>query len=108
MEIPGLLQPSSLSEVPTVKDPDVAIASSLPNILSLTISTARLKSCGASCSIFIAPQHGATVANIVLSDYTKEEYQNAKRKTSPQAKRHKPSLLLTSLIIFTSLTIFTS
>ena len=82
MEIPGLLQPSSLSEVPTVKDPDVA--SSLPNILSLTISTARLKnseSCGASCSMFTGPQHGATVANIVLGDYTKQEYQNTTRKT---------------------------
>ena len=44
MEIPGLLQLSSLSEVPTVKDPDVA--SNLPNILSLTISTARLKKLG--------------------------------------------------------------
>ena len=31
-----------------------------------------------------------------------------KNKTSPQAKRHKPSLLFTSLTTFTSLSIFTS
>ena len=53
MEIPGLLQPSSLSEIPTVKDPDVAAASRLLKILSLTIST-RLKN-WESCRVVIGP-----------------------------------------------------
>ena len=38
---------------------------------------------------------------------TEEEENKTKSKTSPQAKRHQPSLLITSLVISISLTFIT-